>query len=374
MARAFEFQVSARKLLLGLLVTVVPVSLAAIYASTAAGRNAEQSAGSHLQTIAESVASHIRESVRAKVVEAALMASDSAVQAAVRESNRQYQRVYEEEILKRIQEKDEQWNTPAGAEAASAMLASPASEALRRKLRVQPAFLRITVTDRRGATVAATHKTIDYYQGDEEYWQDIFATGRGAVSLTDVLYDDASKHHYIGVGVPVVNENNDMIGTLDALVDISTLFPFVHQSDLGPGGRISLVRADGLVIAGSDLASLADRTTSPDYEAIVDAQDRFKGVGSGYMNASFSGEGERLLAFADTGLGSEFRRLAWHVVASQSAPLALQQAAFVQLIIMGIALLTLACVVFLAVYFSLHRPSEIEEIEEQMAERPVTVA
>jgi hypothetical protein len=40
------------------------------------------------------------------------------------------------------------------------------------------------VTDARGGTVAATHKTLDYYQADEEFWQNIYASGRGAVSIT----------------------------------------------------------------------------------------------------------------------------------------------------------------------------------------------
>ncbi len=372
MARAFEFHVSGRKLLLGLLVTVVPISLAALYASTEAGRAAERAAGLNLQTVAESVASHIQANVRAKVIEAALMASDSAVQTVVVESNRQYERVYEEEILKRLEARDEAWNTPAGQRQAAAMLSSPASESLRRKLLVQPTFLRITVTDRRGATVAATHKTLDYYQADEEYWQDIFATGRGAVSLTDVLYDDASKHNYIGVGVPVVDENNTMIGTLDALVDISALFPLIHGANLGSGGRVALVKSDGTVIAGSDHVSLADRARSEDYSAIQDNRDAFGGAAAGHMTAAFPGGREKLLAFADTGLKGEFRKLDWIVSVAQDAPAALREAAFIQLIIMGIALLSLAAVVFLAVYFSLHRQSEIEEIEQDMAERPVT--
>ncbi|NJN06030.1 MAG: hypothetical protein HC814_06205 [Rhodobacteraceae bacterium] len=40
----------------------------------------------------------------------------------------------------------------------------------------------------------------------------------------------------------------------------------------------------------------------------------------------------------------------------------------VQILIMGIALLSLACVVFLIVYLALHRQSEIEEVEERMGE------
>ena len=371
MARVLEFHVTGKKLLGGLLLTVVPISLAAIYLSGLVGERAERDAGQDLQTIAESVASHIRERVSAKVIEAALMASDAAVQEAVTEANRQYERVYEEKIREMLTERDDAWSTPAGQERAAAMLASPASEALRKKLQVQPALLRITVTDRRGGTVAATHKTIDYYQGDEEYWQDIFATGRGAVSLTDVLYDEASKHYYIGVGVPVVDTSNNMTGTLDALVDISQLFPLIHSNELGTGGRMALVHDDGTVITGTDGVSLSDRTVSEDFQAILDAQSQFGESSAGYVTAAFPQRRDRIVAFADTGLQQDHRRLNWFVVASQDAQEALGEVALTQFIILGLALLSLAAVVFLAVYFSLHTQSEIEEIEEQMAERPI---
>ena len=90
----------------------------------------------------------------------------------------------------------------------------------RRDHELDPRILRITVTDAKGANVAMSHKTLDYYQADEEYWQNIYAQGRGAISVTDILYDQATKANYIGIGVPVTEEgSSQLIGTLDALVD-----------------------------------------------------------------------------------------------------------------------------------------------------------
>ena len=247
------------------------------------------------------------------------MASDSAVLAAVRKSNRPYGRTPAEQISRRLEGQDAVWNTPAGQQLAERMLANPASQALRRKLTLNPDFLRITVTDRHGATVAASHKTLDFYQADEQYWQDIFVTSRGAVSLTDVLYDDATKSHYIGVGVSVVDENNVLIGTLDALVDIASLFPIVNWMDPGLDSRMALVNAEGLIIAGTGGVSLANRALSADYGAIQDAAARFEGLPAGHMKAAFPERRERLVAFADTGLGREHRNLQWTIVASQDA-------------------------------------------------------
>ncbi len=364
MPQTFQFKISVKRLLIGLLLTAGPISLLALYASTQLGRQSEQVFGEKLQAVAESAAYRIQDRVRAKVVEAALIASDTAVLAAVRESNRPYGRTPSDQIQQQLEQKDAVWNTPAGQVLAERMLTNPASQSLRRKLTLNPDFLRITVTDRHGATVAASHKTLDFYQADEQYWQDIFVTGRGAVSLTDVLYDEATKSQYIGVGVPVVDENNILIGTLDALVDIASLFPIVNRTDLGLDSRMALVNADGTIIAGTGGVSLSDRAQSIDFGAIEDAAGRFEGRSAGHMKARFSAGEERLVAFADTGLGREHRKLQWQVVASQDAEEALGPSSVSQALIMTIALLTLASIVFFAVYFSLHRQSEIEEMEE----------
>ena len=123
------------------------------------------------------------------------------------------------------------------------MLSSRASRMLRRFHDRDPRILRITVTDAKGVTVAASHKTLDYYQADEEYWQNIYAQGRGALSLTDILYDDAAKSNYIGIGLPIMDDSsNRFIGTLDALVDVTTLFPVINRIRLGPTARTMLVK------------------------------------------------------------------------------------------------------------------------------------
>lgn len=364
MADRLELRVPARRLLIGLAVTVVPISVLALYGSARAGVQAEELAGSHLQTIAQSVAMDAAAFVRAKVIEAALMASDSAVREAAVTANDSLRALSEDQRLARIKELDEKWNTPEGERVAAEILASRASEALRATLAVDPAFLRITVTDGHGATIAASHKTLDYYQADEQYWKAIYADGRGGVSLTDVLYDEATRTHYIGVGVPVIDENNAFIGTLDALVEVSALFPLLYRSDLGPAGYAALVRTDGSLIAGSDGGSIAGRSATPEYSAVQDAKQNFVGRSAGHFVADFPQRGETIVAFADVGLADEFQQLDWRVVASQDGRQVLGAVAGLQLLFMAGALLSLASVVFLAVYFQLHTHSEIEEFEE----------
>ncbi len=168
MAQTFQFQISGRRLLLGLLLTVVPISLLALYSSANVGREFEDLAGENLRSAAQGAASSIQERIRAKVVEAALMASDSAVVDAVNASNQRYGRASDAQILERIEAQDAVWNTTSGQVLAERMLANSSSQALRRYLALDPDFIRIFVTDVHGASIAGSHKTLDFNQADEE--------------------------------------------------------------------------------------------------------------------------------------------------------------------------------------------------------------
>ncbi|MBK9170742.1 MAG: hypothetical protein IPM24_25235 [Bryobacterales bacterium] len=60
----------------------------------------------------------------------------------------------------------------------------------------------------RRSTVAASHKTLDYHQADEDYWQDITPRAAEASASGDVKYDDVTHSYYVGVGVLILEEGN----------------------------------------------------------------------------------------------------------------------------------------------------------------------
>ncbi len=226
---------------------------------------------------------------------------------------------------------------------------------MRRHLDLDRRILRITATDGKGAVVAATHKTLDYYQADEEYWQNIYAQGRGAISLTDILYDDVTKSNYIGVGVPVVEEaSSQFIGTVDALVDVSTIFPLVNRIQFGPTARTMLVKDDGTVISAPNI-ELSMKLKSEEYEAVRDALGSLQGRQTGYLAAGMRSGTRLLIGFADTGLKQDYRNLGWVVMVRQeareaSAPLRVIGNFAYLMVVLGLLMVTLV-----AVYFFSHR-------------------
>lgn len=359
----YEIRVPVKRLLIGLLVTIVPICLAGLWSISQSERALVNTIGAHFRTIADGTANEIAAYIHERVVDVSEMANEPTIVDAVTAANRAYQGMSEAAISERIQRIENIWNTPAGENAAQEMLASRASQTLRHQRQLDPRFLRVTVTDARGATVAATHKTLDYSQADEDFWQAIYAQGRGAVNLTDILYDEVTKSNYIGVGVPVVEESTQrFIGAMDALVDVTSLFPFVNRVQLGPTSRAALVKEDGTIIAAPGVA-FSTNLKSDVYAAVQDALRTLQGRQTGYMVADVSGGARKLIGFADTGLKADYRNLGWAVLVSQDSREAFAPVRAVSRFLAFMALIGLAVVVFLGVYFSLHRRSEITDIE-----------
>jgi hypothetical protein len=297
----------------------------------------------------------VEQFIHDRVVNVGAVAHESLVVEAADNSNRRLAPVSEEALAERIRDIEEGWNGIPSASVVSGILASDAAGRLRSYLELDPRFLRITVTDARGVTVAATHKTLDYFQADEEFWQAIHAEGRGAVSVTKILYDEVTKSSYIGVGVPIMEESTGrFVGAVDALVDVSSLFGVVNQSHPPLNLRTTLVTEEGVVISAPDV-NLSMKLVSEEFVAVRDSLTTLSGRQTGYVVTHVTGEDKRVIGFADTGLKEDYRNLGWVVLVSQDARAAFASIRLVGRLLGLLALIGLAMVTLLAVYFSLHR-------------------
>ena len=357
----FELRIPIPKLLVGALLTVLPISVAGLLTLNHAQSALEQTIGTHFRTIAEFAAAETGQFIHDRVTAVGALAATPVVAETAAASNRTYAGMDEAAIASRIERVEKSWNTPAGDAAVSAILANPASRALRRYLALDRRFLRITVTDEKGAVVAATHKTLDYYQADEDFWTAIYAQGRGAVSLTDILYDDVTKSYYIGVGVPILEEGaNRFIGALDALLEVSALFPMLHRAQLGATAEVQLVKDDGTIIAAPNV-NLAMKVKSEEFAALKDAR---KEIVAGYLVATIRTGATRIIGYADTGLRADYGSLGWTVLVNQDATQALAPIRYVSRLLSFMALVGLLASVFLIAYFSLHRERKLLDLRE----------
>jgi hypothetical protein len=162
--------------------------------------------------------------------------------------------------------------------------------------------------------------------------------------------------------VPVVEEGTSrLIGTLDALVDVSSLFPVIQRLQLGGTGRTLLVKDDGTVISGPQ-SNLAMRLKADEFLAVRDALGSLQGRQTGYVVAEIPNRGGTVIGFSDTGLKADYEKLNWVVLVCQDAREAFAPIRVVDRLLALMSVIGLFGVVFLAIYFSLHRARPMTEI------------
>ncbi len=351
-----------KKLLIGLVLTVCPICILGLYSLSQSHRSLQRTVGNQFKTMADNVAAATSQFINDRVIQVGAIAALPEIAEAAAAGNHSHEGQSDEALKAKFDRIEKIWNTPAGEALVNQILSNKASRLLRRQRELDPRLLRITVTDAKGAVVAASHKTLDYYQADEEYWTNIYAQGRGAVSVTDILFDEATHSNYIGIGVPVMEEGTSrLIGTLDALVDVTSLFPVIQRLQLGGSGRTLLVKDDGTVISGPQ-SNLAMKLKADEFLAVKDALGTLQGRQTGYVVADLPARGGTVIGFSDVGLKADYEKLNWVVLVCQDAREAFAPIRVIDRLLALMSVIGLLGVGFLAIYFSLHRTRPMTEI------------
>ncbi len=355
-------RIPTTKLFIGLLVALVPFCILGLYTIQKAETALESTTGTHFQTLAATAASEIESFINDRVVSVATLAANPVIIEAVQNANRAQQGLSEEALKARILAREKDWNSLASEAFIRDMLGSPASRVLVRYREIDRRFLRLTLTDSHGATIAATHKTLDYFQGDEDFWNGIFANGRGAVHITDVLYDDVTKSNYAGLGVPIMDPStNTFIGALDALVEVSTIFPILRRIEQGQTMRALLVKPDGTIISGPNI-TLSANLKSEEFAAVNDALTSEAGRRKGFLIARLGSGAMSLIAFASPGMKSSYPNLDWTVLLAQDTQQAFAATRGVLRLIMFSVGVGLLLITFFGLYLSVYRRPEYLDI------------
>jgi Cache domain len=360
-AMALEIRLSLQRLLIGLVVVIVPLSILGLYLTSESNGNLRQAVGGHLRTIARTDGVVASQFIEDRIADVSAVAAEPAVLEAIQAANRSREHVSNEVISARIEKIEQQWGTGQADSRLKEILSSRASTWLRSQRNTNPRLLKVIVADENGVTVAATDKPLHYAQAGEGYWPAVYAQGRGAVNVTDVRFDEQAKSHYIGIGIPVLEgDSGRFVGAVSALADVSGLFALLSREHIGRTGHILLVKDDGTVVSGPDV-SPDMKYKSEEFAAVRDALGTLEGRQAAYIVAPMK-NGPRIVGFADTSLKQNYPNLNWLVLASQDEQEAmspvrtLDHFAFL-MVVLGLLMLTL-----LVVYFFLHREEPLEQV------------
>jgi len=365
----YNIQISLQKLLIGLIVVIVPLSVVGLYLTANADSSLRQTVGMHFRTIAQSEALAASRFMRDRIIDVSTIARDPDIIEAVRAANRRYGGISEETLAARIQEIERQWDTSTADSLVKEMMSSRASRWLQQQHSLNPRLLKIIVADENGAAVAATGKPIHYVETNQERWQAVYASGKGAVNVTDVRYDASTQSDYIQIVVPVLEEETRrFVGAVAALVDVSALFSAYDQQQLGPTGRILLVNGSGIIVNAPNVTPDL-KLKSEEFAAVNGLLGTIEGRQAGYVTADFS-SGKRIVGFADTGLRRSIPNLDWLVVVSQGEPEALAPVRGLVRFALLMVMLSLLMLVVLAAHLWAHREQGLADLEVIEAQKP----
>ena len=343
----------------------------------------EEEVAANFRAISGNNAATMSYAVNNLVREVETLAVNAAVQAAIVAGNASYPRS-PDAVRRKITAIEQAWLEPRGEATVQRILSNPASRYLRGFVTINPAFRRITVTDRFGGTVAANVKPIDFEQGDEPWWRQSFKDGvTGQMVIEDVRFDPLTQINVLHIVVPVVDKTpEEVIGVIGVAVDISDLFLLVTGTPIGATGNMSLAREDGTII-GSEVVDFppaqAGDSTSTESEAsghLVAAQlmevpyfdeilNALRQPGQpDFIEATALGGGRKMVAFRQVPLSSKYPQLRWISIVEQDMSETHIAVDTMNRHLLLAALGILVVTIGLAIYLATHGKMEVTDIAE----------
>lgn len=126
---------------------------------------------------------------------------------------------------------------------------------------------KLIVTDNHGQLVAATGRTEDYNQADEEWWRETYNEGTGRVYIPYVSYDRTARVWAVNLCIPIMAEG-DVIGVTKAVIDLKRWLPDATRNVGGAWANLVLIGDDGRVMYSKEIL---ERRSVPHKDVYPDA-------------------------------------------------------------------------------------------------------
>jgi serine phosphatase RsbU (regulator of sigma subunit) len=114
-----------------------------------------------------------------------------------------------------------------------------------------PRLVELFVTDARGGLVAASNKTSDYWQADEDWWQKAFALGPKQVLVTGIQLDESAGVYSLDISFPIFAGTGNTLRRTGVVKSVFNASPLLASaaSTLAKGEpRRDVVLGDGRLL------------------------------------------------------------------------------------------------------------------------------
>jgi sigma-B regulation protein RsbU (phosphoserine phosphatase) len=131
------------------------------------------------------------------------------------------------------------------------ILRNPASDSLLHYAEIHSLAAEILVADAAGRVVAATRKTSDYDQSDEDWWKVGRSLPEGRMWTDSLHFDESAEVFSLDLVLPV-HRGGLLTGVIKMVLDVSPMFQMLRPASDDEGERLEILLPDGGVLARSD--------------------------------------------------------------------------------------------------------------------------
>ena len=177
-----------------------------------------------------------------------LAAVPLTVRFSVEASNRAYRRLDGRAVQTQLLERSAHWERfRAGTEPTlPAFINQRALLYIQSWLAIRPGeYHNIMVTDERGALIVSANPGVGYLHGDELWWREAYAGGRGGLYVSDI-YEQARGVYLLDIAVPILDEaRTRAIGVAKLEVRRDSLMKAIMEVRVGERGHGMLLNTEG---------------------------------------------------------------------------------------------------------------------------------
>ena len=156
-------------------------------------------------------------------------------------------------------------------------LANPIAEDLREFSARFVTPLQLTLTDRYGVLIAATHRTPDLVLAQTKWWQEAYNGGAGAISISQPYADGHSGGLALQLAVPVrAHMSQEVVGVLGATYALTHYTDLIGRTRFGETGRGYLLLSHRQIMDGAgEMLTLPPQTLADLDDLVRDTAAEF---------------------------------------------------------------------------------------------------
>ncbi|MGD8604330.1 MAG: methyl-accepting chemotaxis protein [Anaerolineales bacterium] len=285
--RVRDWPIAVKLITVMVLIGTVPMALATHFNTSETGQSLTKQIGESMASVTDSEASEVSAWLTQNINMLQVIAHGDTAINYVEQANGSYSGS-ETQILTEIQATDSAWRAAAITDLlirnviTNNGLVNPLSSALHEFSRQFSGHIRVMVTDRYGALVAATERIPDYFQADEDWWREAWNEGEGGIYIGGPAVDQTNGLTVFYIALPVLNEQSQPIGVIHTTLHAKPIIDLIAASQVSGGGqgglegRSALVDSDGRVIIDAEQShlgtSMASLLAQSEVEGAEDAE------------------------------------------------------------------------------------------------------